>query len=144
MSQENVEVVRAAVDALNRGDFDALLDCWAPEGQLDWSRAVGPINGVFGFDEMRSFWDQLFDPWESSRFEIDELIDVGERVVAKHTTYLRGGAAESRCGLVSSKSGRSARHDHSRMSLSGGAGSPRKPWGCRSKTLTPTPDPAGY
>src|SRR5256885_7757040 len=90
MSQENVEVVRTAMEAFNRRDFDAFLSNWAAEGQLDWSRAVGPINGVFGFDEMRSFWDELFDPWESIRFELDEPIDAGERVLAKHTTYLRG------------------------------------------------------
>src|SRR3989442_11234865 len=89
MPRENAEIVRAAVDALNRRDFGAFLNSWAPKGQLDWSHAVGPINGVFGFDEIRSFWDELFDPWESIRFELDELIDVGERVVAKHTTYLR-------------------------------------------------------
>jgi ketosteroid isomerase-like protein len=90
MSQENVEIVRAVMEAFNRRDFDAFLNSWAPEGQLDWSRAVGPINGMFGFDEMRSFWDELFDPWESTRFEIDELIDAGERVMAKHMAYLSG------------------------------------------------------
>ena len=42
MSQENVEIVRAAFDALNRGDMDAVLKDAAPDFELDWSRAVGP------------------------------------------------------------------------------------------------------
>ena len=90
MSQENVEIVRTTMEAFNRRDFDAFLNGWDLEGELDWSRAAGPISGVFGFDEMGSFWDELFDPWESVRFEIDELIGAGERVVAQHTTYMRG------------------------------------------------------
>jgi ketosteroid isomerase-like protein len=42
MSQENVEIVRAAYDAYNRGDLDSTLKETAPEAELDWSRGVGP------------------------------------------------------------------------------------------------------
>ena len=31
MSDENVELVLAAVDAYNAGDMDALLELWAPD-----------------------------------------------------------------------------------------------------------------
>ena len=46
MSQENVEVIRAALDAFNRGDFDAMLKYAAPDFELDWSRAVGARAGA--------------------------------------------------------------------------------------------------
>jgi ketosteroid isomerase-like protein len=90
MSQENVEIVRAAVDAYNRGDFDAAMKDAAPDFEFDFSRAVGPLHGVFRLDQMRRVWDEVREPWESVRIELDELIDAGEQVVATRTGFMRG------------------------------------------------------
>jgi ketosteroid isomerase-like protein len=92
MSQENVEIVRAQFDAFNRGDFEAANKDAAPDGELDWSRAVGPEHGVFRFDsdQARRFWDELRDPWESVQVEPEEFIEVGEQVVVPQTGYMRG------------------------------------------------------
>jgi ketosteroid isomerase-like protein len=90
MSQENLEIVRRAVDGFNRGDFEAFVKDWAPGSELDWSRAVGPLNGLFRFDQMRQFWDELLEPWESSWIELEELIDAGEQVVVTQTGHSRG------------------------------------------------------
>jgi ketosteroid isomerase-like protein len=38
MSQENVEIVRAAINAYNRGDWDAVLKNAAPDFEYDLSR----------------------------------------------------------------------------------------------------------
>ena len=43
MSQENVEIVRAVIDAFNRGDFEAAFKDVAPSAEVDLSRAVGPV-----------------------------------------------------------------------------------------------------
>jgi ketosteroid isomerase-like protein len=48
MSQENVEIVRAAFEAINRRDVDAMLTDAAPDFELDWSRAVGPSAACLG------------------------------------------------------------------------------------------------
>jgi limonene-1,2-epoxide hydrolase len=45
MSQENVEIVRAAIDAFNRGDVDAALKDVSPEFEFDQTRAVGLDRG---------------------------------------------------------------------------------------------------
>ena len=50
--EENLEIVRAAMDALNRGDMDAVLKDAAPDFEFDFSRAVGPTHGVFGRDDL--------------------------------------------------------------------------------------------
>src|SRR3989454_841091 len=42
MSQENVEIVQAAVDAINRGDWDAVFKDAAPSFEWDSSRAMNP------------------------------------------------------------------------------------------------------
>ena len=41
MSQENVEIVRAALEALTRGDVDSTFKDAAPDATIDLSRAVG-------------------------------------------------------------------------------------------------------
>ena len=52
MSQENVEIVKAAIDAYNRGDWDAWLQHMAPGFESDMSRAVGPVSGVISLDHV--------------------------------------------------------------------------------------------
>ena len=44
MSQENVEIVKAAIDAVNREDWDAAFQDAAPGFELDMSRALGPMQ----------------------------------------------------------------------------------------------------
>ena len=47
MSQENVEVVRRHVEAWNRCDLMTLSALWRSDGEIDWSRARGPLKGVY-------------------------------------------------------------------------------------------------
>ena len=57
MSRENVEIVRAAIDAANKGDFDAAFEDAAPDFEWDNSRAIGADNrAVFALDEAREFF----------------------------------------------------------------------------------------
>jgi hypothetical protein len=51
MSQENVEIVKAAIDAINREDWDAAFKDAAPGFELDFSRALGPYQGVYRLDQ---------------------------------------------------------------------------------------------
>jgi ketosteroid isomerase-like protein len=90
MSQENVEIVRNALDAFNRGDWDAALKDATPDFELDFSRAIGPQHGVFRLDQIRGFWDEFLEPWKSLRIEADEFIEAGEDVVVPVTGYMRG------------------------------------------------------
>ena len=79
MSQENVESVREAVVAYNRGDLDAFLDeYWTDD--IDY-RAVegapddhGPIHGKA---EMRAYMQDWFDTFDELTVDPRELIDAG-------------------------------------------------------------------
>ena len=73
----------------------------------------------------------------------DEFIECGEHVVVPNRVRLRGRdgvEVETHSAVVvtlatdASSNGGSTRKKPK----------PSKPWGCRSKTLTPTPEPAGY
>jgi len=82
MSQDDVEVVRAAFDAWNRGPealgdiLDSDVDWRAIEGAPD---DVGPMRGL---DAMRAYTQDWFDHFDDLRVEPEELIDAGDRVVA--------------------------------------------------------------
>jgi ketosteroid isomerase-like protein len=90
MSKENVEIVRAAIDAYNRGDVDAAFKDVTPDFKYDQSRAVGIDRGVFNLEQFQSLLATFTDSWESFTIGADELIDAGEDVVMPFTNVARG------------------------------------------------------
>jgi ketosteroid isomerase-like protein len=49
------------------------------------------VHGTYyGPDQIRQALEEFYEPWESVRYELDELIDAGEDVVASVTGYFRG------------------------------------------------------
>ena len=90
MSQENVEIVRAAIDAFNRGDVDGAFKDAAPDFEYDQTRAVGLDGGVFNLEQFQSLLATFTDSWESFTIGADELIDGGEDVVMPFTNVARG------------------------------------------------------
>src|SRR5205809_6470582 len=67
MSQENVEIVKANIDAYNREDWNALAKDAAPGFEMDFSRAIGPWRGVFGLDQSLRVLGGMREIWESAR-----------------------------------------------------------------------------
>jgi ketosteroid isomerase-like protein len=92
MSQENVEMARAAVDAFNRGDVDAAFKDFAPDFAFDMSRAIGiNINrDVYDLDQFRRLLAEFTGTWDSFRLGVDEYIDAGDDVVTPFTNRLSG------------------------------------------------------
>jgi ketosteroid isomerase-like protein len=84
MSQENVEVVRAAVDAYGREGVDGFsdhltedIDHRAAEGAID---DPGPIHGK---DAVRAYIQDWIDTFDDFKTEAVELIDAGDdKVIA--------------------------------------------------------------
>jgi ketosteroid isomerase-like protein len=65
MSQENVEIVRAAIDAFNEGDWDGVLKDAAPDFEFDNSRSLVPdLRGAYSLDQMRRLFVEVADTWE--------------------------------------------------------------------------------
>ena len=88
MSEENVEIVRAAIDAYNRGDLETALSAAAPDGELDWSRSIGPQRGVYRIDQIAEV--DLAGTLESVRTEPEDVIAAGEYVVTPMIGFARG------------------------------------------------------
>src|SRR5436190_1527972 len=90
MSQENVEIVRTAIETFNHGEDWDLHDV-ALDFELDLSRSRGPQRGVFHGREQAERSLRIFKSgWESIRFEPDEFIQAGDDVVVPWTAHLVG------------------------------------------------------
>jgi ketosteroid isomerase-like protein len=91
LTRENVEIVRAAFEAFERGDIEGALEFTHPD--LVSSR-VHPDGAVFrgrdGFRRMLAEWLEDFTEW-SSRGE--EFIDAGDQVIVKQHQWGRGAAS---------------------------------------------------
>src|SRR6187551_3252012 len=97
MSQENVEIVRDAAAAFNRGDLDAWLEYWtddidyrAVEGALD---DRGPMHGK---DAVRAYFQDWLDTFDDLKAEPLELIDAADEQVV---TVLRFGGRAKLSGV---------------------------------------------
>jgi ketosteroid isomerase-like protein len=77
MSHENVEVVRASMDAFERGDAETALSYYS-EDVVFHPLVAGPYHGHAGVTEQMLVWMEEFnDFW----FESAEVLDAGDRVV---------------------------------------------------------------
>ena len=91
MSQENVEIVKAALEAANRDDWEGVFKNMTPDFELDFSRAVGPIlHGVLSLEQVRRGLMEFAGTWQSARIEPHEFIEADDLVVVPYSLHLRG------------------------------------------------------
>jgi ketosteroid isomerase-like protein len=89
MSEENVELVRRAIDAFNRRDLDALLALADPD--IEYFPRILELEGggpFRGHDGVRSWWESWLGTFPDISTEIEEVQDLGNVTVAR--TRLRG------------------------------------------------------
>jgi ketosteroid isomerase-like protein len=85
-----VEIVKANIDAYNREDWNALAKDAAPGFEMDLSRAIGPVRGVFKLDQILRVVGEFAEYWESVRIEPQEFIEAGDLVVVPWAMHGRG------------------------------------------------------
>jgi ketosteroid isomerase-like protein len=83
MSRENVELVRHALDASMKGDLEPFIAMLAPDIVWDTSRSSFPEARIYhGIDSVREWFRDLGVAFEEEvRYEIEELRDLGDRVL---------------------------------------------------------------
>jgi ketosteroid isomerase-like protein len=100
MSEENVEIVRRALELFRQRKSDAILseddvaafaEFTDPEFELDASRApMEDIRGVFRGAAVAEFWRDWLEAWGSLEFD-EEIVDAGDHVfVAFKRQTMRG------------------------------------------------------
>jgi ketosteroid isomerase-like protein len=82
VSQENVELVRRAYEAMNERDFSRIGEFLDPDVEFDVSRnALNPgiYRGHGGFERMVRATDEI---WDDFRIDPHDFVDAGDHVVA--------------------------------------------------------------
>jgi ketosteroid isomerase-like protein len=86
MSQENVDAVRSSLDAWNRGDIDTWLGWAHPEVEFRTSGLYPGTDPLYrGHAELRRFWATFREPWESLEVRIEQLRELGDKVLVLAT-----------------------------------------------------------
>jgi ketosteroid isomerase-like protein len=85
MSQEKVDLIMRLADASTRQDAEACLATLSPD--VEWEDAAfwtEPMRVYRGREEVRRWFERaVIEPWESFRFEVEEVIPAGvDRLVA--------------------------------------------------------------
>src|SRR5689334_597063 len=84
MSQENVEIVRAAYEAWNRGDMSALREAYDSGVVLRMVEGWPEPGPYFGREAVMRQWQQQRETWDADALvPISDFIDAGDRVVVR-------------------------------------------------------------
>lgn len=89
MSQADVDTLRAGYEAFSRGDWDAVLSAAHPDFELKTADRVTNPGTYRGLNEVRRFFEDLFDPFEEVVAEPQEFFERGDRIVVLVLVRLR-------------------------------------------------------
>jgi ketosteroid isomerase-like protein len=92
MSQQNIELVRASLEAYRQPEMMALLangelDMSAIDPQVEWDASrltemIPDLAEVYrGHEGVRNYWRGWFEAWSNIEFEIEDIRDTGDEVV---------------------------------------------------------------
>ena len=116
MSQENVEVARRCFEAWSSWVFEDIAACDAADAEI-----VSPSSEMFGRtyngrEGLRLYIDYFVAAFEPPEFELEEILDAGERVITVAVCRTRGRDS----GVPASAADRHGRHDPRRTDPAGG------------------------
>jgi ketosteroid isomerase-like protein len=84
VSETNVEVVQAAIDAYNAGDIDTMLRLYAVDSQVIPDGGMPESERLHGRESIRDWINELGGAWSRVRWETEEVRAVGaERVLVR-------------------------------------------------------------
>jgi ketosteroid isomerase-like protein len=86
VSQENVEIVTELLEAFARRDHERAFELY--DTDIEWDATGGAeinpdIAGVYhGHDGVRTYWRHWLSAWRDLEFELQDVLDAGDEVVA--------------------------------------------------------------
>jgi ketosteroid isomerase-like protein len=84
MSQENIEIVRAAFEAWNAGDMEVLRELYDPDIILRLPEGWPEPGPFVGRDAVMRQWEQMREAWDADALQTtSDFIDAGDRVVVR-------------------------------------------------------------
>jgi ketosteroid isomerase-like protein len=101
MSEENVRAFRDAMDAYKRGDKRAWTNLMDPELETvplpEWPESGPFIGPDAAWDFYKHFDEEMLPAREA--YEITDLIDAGDSLIACHEAPMRGRASVAEVGF---------------------------------------------
>ena len=86
MSQENVEIMKAGLEAWNAGDMDAFREQYDPDVVLRTVEGWPEPGPYVGREAVMSLFEQNRVTWDANTVEpISDFIDAGDRVAVRYT-----------------------------------------------------------
>jgi ketosteroid isomerase-like protein len=90
-----VRTVRQGYAAVNRRDFNLVLTVYDPDYEYHQQHEAFPDwdLGSVGHDGFRKFWRQVLEAFDDIRFDPEEILDLGDRMLV--TAQVSGHGTES-------------------------------------------------
>jgi ketosteroid isomerase-like protein len=85
MSQENVEIVKAVVEAWNAGNMDTLRELYDPDVIMRMPENWPESDPFVGREAVMRHWEQQREALDADVMEPISIIDAADRVVLRHT-----------------------------------------------------------
>src|SRR5256885_6171146 len=92
VGREQIEIVKRALDAWNRGDVDAMVVDTAPDSEYAIAEQNPNARLLRGREEIADYLRDWLDTVNGLHYEIDELRDAGDAVVVLGTMTGRVGS----------------------------------------------------
>jgi ketosteroid isomerase-like protein len=73
---EHAEQVRQMVERLDRGDVEGMLAFVSEDFVTDYSRALGPFQGVYHGREVAGLWSSFAEVWDDFHWELQRITEV--------------------------------------------------------------------
>lgn len=89
MSRQDIDTLRNVYERWGRGDFWT-PEVFDPEVEVVWATGVLDVEPTRGLAGLEAGLREWFKAWDEMRMHADELIEVGDRVLALLTTFGRG------------------------------------------------------
>ncbi len=114
MSEENVQVVRAALDAFSRGDTPAFLKLFDPSGVFTPIPDTPDVQSFHGHEGLLQGIAQTTEIWEDLSVVLGEMRDFDDHVLASLRWWGRGPGSGIQmevdvCALVTFRKGKIVR-----------------------------------
>jgi ketosteroid isomerase-like protein len=82
MASDRVELIRRNTEALNRGDLEGAGEGLDPEVEWVVAREHPAARTIHGVADLRAYLDDWLESLPGLRFELDRVVEDGDRVIA--------------------------------------------------------------
>lgn len=76
-SPEVLDWFKEGFECWNGGELDLMQDKYAEDAEFDVSTVFTDTPPVRGHEDMRRYWDELWEVWEGIRMDPLEVFDIG-------------------------------------------------------------------